>query len=190
MTHQKFATLADRLQHIIESRNLSHNDVARLCGIKQGSVSYILAKNLNRSKLALEMANGLNVSYNWLTTGKGSMKPQSIHQIPLFDNIFDCIKFARNKDTDMIENYIYSEQDAFAGECFALSLDDRVILICSFAKTVKQFCGLYLNIDNVLEGSVNLSREPLSDASFPVVEFRSNYFVKEDHIHIKGLSSD
>ncbi len=188
MTNPTLHTLADRLQYIIELRNLSHNDVARLCGIKQGSVSYILAKNLDRSKLAYEMAKGLNVSYDWLTTGRGTMRPQSIHQIPLFDNVFDGIKYTQSQDIESVQSFVYSEKDELAQETFAYNINDKVTLICLFSQDSPHHCGLFLNVTNILLGEVELSKTPTHDAYYPVAELRINELSETDKLKLMSFS--
>ncbi|WP_162902306.1 helix-turn-helix domain-containing protein [Facilibium subflavum] len=172
MTKKNLHTLADRLQYVIEQRNYSHNDVARLCGIKQGSVSYILAKNLDRSKLSYQIANGLDISYNWLVTGEGSMKPELIYPVAKFDTIFDCIKYSQKPDVNEVEEFVYTERSELANHCFALDINGHIIAICSFAEKQKSTTNMYLNITDVLSGKLKLSNKKESQAAYPVVELR------------------
>lgn len=189
MNKTDMLTFADRLQYVIEKNNYSHNDVARLCGVGQGSISYILAKNLDRSKLAYQIAQGLNISYNWLTTGKGTIKSQSVYQIPKFENIFDCIKYTQSQNAELADAFIYTERDELADKAFAIQMEqENYLLVCSFNEKHKG-CGLYLNITDIMAGSLQLSRSIEAQAYFAVVEVRIQNLNQNDCLKFAELFS-
>lgn len=172
MSENTLNSLAERLNFIIEDRNLSHNDVARLCGIKQGSVSYIIAKGLKKSKLANEIADGLNISYEWLTKGIGSMTVQKAYPVPFFHSIYDAIKFYKNHFNGEVTHYLYSNQEILATEAFAIQCNPELTCICAFSESAQSQIGLYLNLTDILNDKLSISTEPDQQTSFPIIEIR------------------
>ena len=172
MDKKNLYTLADRLQFLINERGYSHNDVARLCGIKQGSVSYILAKNLRKSKLANEMADGLNVSYEWLTKGEGPMTIEKAYAIPLFKNVFDAVKFYKNDFSGEVPAYTYSNKKTLASQTLAIEFAEQYTCICAFHSALQDEVSCYLDLSDILNNKVALQATRENPNDFPVVELR------------------
>ena len=179
-----YNTLARRLQFIMEKYGYTHNDVARMCSVKQGSVSYILSKNLDKSKLANDLADGLKISYEWLTTGKGTIEKERIYKIPLFDNLFDCIKYKNNTSMPS-QHHVYSNLKALSNNSFALQLGEKLTILCSFCSEQINNTGLYLNINSLINGQYCVAKNQEGEFSFPIVEMRVQGLSKEDFFKIE-----
>lgn len=169
MDKKNLYTLADRLQFLINERGYSHNDVARLCGIKQGSVSYILAKNLRKSKLANEMADGLNVSYEWLTKGEGPMTIEKAYAIPFFTNVFDALKFYKQQFQGDVHAYRYTANKAWSMHTLALELGEGLMCICGFGEKHQEKAIGYLDVKDILDKGVVLRSQANSPNDFAVL---------------------
>lgn len=186
---QNLDTLAERLAYIMEKNKYSHNDVARLCGIKQGSVSYILAKNLDKSKLSNDIATGLNISYEWLTEGLGNEVKTYISKVPLFDSILDCIKYVQKPNSTEVSKYESVSVTYASDHLFSYSINDRIIVICSLIEDKKSGMGLYLNVIDLIYNKISLTKDidARATVSFVIHELRLRSIDKSDTIEIGTL---
>lgn len=64
-------TLAQRLKFVMDEQGISQNALARMIGVTQPSIKKVLDGNTLNPKNILEIAEALNVSPEWLKTGKG-----------------------------------------------------------------------------------------------------------------------
>ena len=64
-------TLAQRLKFVMDEQGISQNALARMIGVTQPSIKKVLDGNTLNPKNILEIAKALNVSPEWLKTGKG-----------------------------------------------------------------------------------------------------------------------
>lgn len=64
-------TLGTRLQHTLNLKGLTQEDVANAVGVSQTAISDIAIGKTKRPRNILELANVLGVSAEWLMTGKG-----------------------------------------------------------------------------------------------------------------------
>ena len=63
----KVATVSERLQKIMEERNVKQADLARSTGISRGSISnYVLGRYEPKADIIGKLANALNCSATWL----------------------------------------------------------------------------------------------------------------------------
>jgi hypothetical protein len=186
---QNLDTLANRLAYIMEKNKYSHNDVARLCGIKQGSVSYILAKNLNKSKLSNDIATGLNISYEWLTEGLGSEVKTYISKVPLFDSILDCIKYVQEPNSVEVSKYESISITYAYDKLFSYAITDKITVICSLMEDKGIGMGLYLNVMDLIYNKISLTKEAdqKTTISFIVHELRLRAIDKNGSIKLNEL---
>ena len=170
---QALNTLAQRLMFIMEQNNYTHNDVARQCGLSQGAVSYIIRSNATRTKLAYELATGLNISFEWLVTGKGTPSPSYIYKIPLFYTIYDCFKY--KKDPDGFQgsfDYVYTGKTELSYKSFAFAIQNGIIAIASYKSFNKKEIPFYLNVLSFVDADCNIKTTKEGEISFPVLEIR------------------
>ncbi|RDE82776.1 helix-turn-helix transcriptional regulator [Haemophilus parahaemolyticus] len=64
-------TLAQRLKFVMDEQGISQNALARMIGVTQPSIKKVLNGDTLNPKYILEIADALNVSPEWLKTGKG-----------------------------------------------------------------------------------------------------------------------
>ena len=63
----KVASVSERLQEIIEKREIKQADLARMTGIGRGAISnYVLGRYEPKSEIIRKLAGALNCSYMWL----------------------------------------------------------------------------------------------------------------------------
>lgn len=63
----KVATVSERLQVIMEKRDIKQADLARMTGISRGAISnYALGRYEPKSEIIRKLAGALNCSYMWL----------------------------------------------------------------------------------------------------------------------------
>ena len=63
----KVATVSERLQVIMEKRDIKQADLARMTGISRGAISnYVLGRYEPKSEIIRKLAGALNCSYMWL----------------------------------------------------------------------------------------------------------------------------
>ena len=69
--------LSERLRIAMSESGVSQADLARACGVKPPSVNGWLSGKAKflRGENLLSAASALNVSQEWLATGKGQMHP-------------------------------------------------------------------------------------------------------------------
>jgi phage repressor protein C with HTH and peptisase S24 domain len=81
-------TLADRLRAALVESGINQSELSRRIGVTRGAVSFWLTgatTNLVGDNL-LKAAQALGVSANWLSTGRGRMKPATAKEISLEEN--------------------------------------------------------------------------------------------------------
>lgn len=67
ISQAKVATVSDRLQKIMEERNVKQADLARTTGISRGAISnYVLGRYEPKDNIIGKLANALNCSVMWL----------------------------------------------------------------------------------------------------------------------------
>lgn len=168
--NKKNETFAERLQFIMKKLNISANDLEKISGVKRQSITYIINNNLDKSKLANQLANALNVSYDWLTYGIDDGSFINVTEIILFDDIYILLSFlnTKNKPLNMAKSISSNkilENDSF---CFKDSLSNTYFY-CSTNKNITSeqfFC-----IDP-LQNSFNIkpSIKEKDVFCFPIIE--------------------
>lgn len=168
-------TLADRLQFIINKRGLSQNDVAKICNIRQGSVSYILSNNIKKSKLSNDIAKGLGISHEWLAEGKGTINEIKSYTIPLFNNVVSLITALKNPDDIDYEEYIFTSNKNLSINSFCFQFN-KLFYTCK-KDVIKQTekGKSYLNILDILDifnETISIEKNITGAISFEILEIR------------------
>lgn len=161
-------TFAERLKVAISKRGLSQAEAARKCSIAQQSFNYIIANNLNSSKLAPQIASSLGINPEWLILGHGKFEKNKIYELPIIHSPYMLKKFIKN---DIDENTMdYTVINTNLGDlAFAYLLEAKKMLICSteIINTQNQKIE-YLSIEDLVASVTNEKRE----LSFPIFEWR------------------
>ena len=157
----------------MDQKGLSQNDVARICGIRQGSVSYILLNNIKKSKLSVDLSKGLGVNHEWLTDGKGIISEIKSYSIPIFKSILKLISALKNSDE--MENVEYTftsdKQTAINSFCF---IKNKIVYICRNDIVVGGQTSekIYLNITNIFNEEISVENKIHGPLSFEILEIR------------------
>lgn len=85
----KVATVSERLQVIMEERNIKQADLARSTGISRGSISnYVLGRYEPKTDIIGKLANALNCSATWLW-GYDVPMDEAAYQASLEENPYE-----------------------------------------------------------------------------------------------------
>ena len=162
-------SFAKRLKQIIESKNISQAEAARLCGIAQQSMNYILKNDLKSSKLAPQIAEALNINPEWLIYGEGRPEMMLAKEIPIIHSPYMLKKYMANSlSQKSLELTII---DKFLGnKAFAYLIKPTKMAIC--ADSIDEIAlKEYLTLkDNKI-----IISEKLGKMSFPIFEWRERY---------------
>lgn len=160
-------TFAERLKIAIGKRGISQAEAARLCGIAQQSLNYIITNNLVASKLAPKIASSLGISPEWLIFGHGKFEETKIYEIPIIHSPYMLKKFLnREIDKNSME---YTVIDASLGDsAFAYLIEAKKIAICSM-EAIRTGTSYFLNLKDAV---VTISENEIGGVSFPVFEWR------------------
>lgn len=162
-------TFAQRLRTVMERKNLNTVEVAKLAGVSRQSVNYILNNNLKSSKLSLQFALALNVSYDWLARGIDDNSFLELNEILVFTDIFDLIQYIHTKKTDNIRKSVsYNkllQKDAFV----FLNKANNTYYYCSTDKSIES--SQYINID-LEHNTFNIVNKSTTKTCFPIVEIK------------------
>ncbi len=123
-------TLAERLKYVLYKLDINQVEAARLSGISQQSINYILRNNLNTSRLAVKIAEGLGINPEWLLTGKGEMRPERIHKIPIIDDYLILQLYFRGSELARDTQYVLSNRD-LSNRPFAVRTEINKLCICT-----------------------------------------------------------
>jgi transcriptional regulator with XRE-family HTH domain len=162
------STLAERLKIAISKRGMSQAEAARLCGISQQSINYIIANNLSSSKLAPQIASALDINPEWLILGHGKFEENKIYELPVIHSPYMLKKFLRNELDE--QSLDYTVINVYLGNlAFAYLLEARKMAICSDGLINTQNQKIeYLAI----EESIVLVTKTKGNLSFPIFEWR------------------
>lgn len=159
-------TFAERLKIAIKKRGISQAEAARLCGIAQQSLNYMISNNLVSSKLAPKIASALGISPEWLILGYGKFEESKIYELPIIHSVYMLKKFLK-KEID--ENSIsYTVINICLGDSsFAYLLEAQKIAICA-TEIIDTKKIEYLNF---VDSTVTVTNEK-GELSFPIFEWR------------------
>lgn len=160
-------TFAERLKIAIEKRGISQSEAARLCGIAQQSLNYIITNNLNSSKLAPQISAALGVNPEWLILGQGKFEENRVYELPIIHSPYMLKKFIRN---ELKANSLdYTVINTNLGDlAFAYLLDAKKMVICSTEVNTQNQKMEYLNIEDSATSVTNKKGK----FSFPIFEWR------------------
>ncbi len=162
------STFAERLKIAINKRELSQAEAARLCGIAQQSLNYIIANNLNSSKIAPKIASCLGINPEWLILGYGKFEENKVYELPIIHSPYMLKKFIKN---ELSENSLdYTVINTNLGElAFAYLLETKKMVICSTNVIHTQNQKIeYLSIEELVASITDIR----SELSFPIFEWR------------------
>lgn len=121
--------LSERLQYVLFHKKITQTEAAKRCGISQQSINYIIKNSIERSKLAHQIAAGLNVNPEWLINGIGGMESKCIYKIPVMFN-FDYLQaFLKNIPISGVD-FIHTDF-LYGDKVFAYKVLDNKVAICS-----------------------------------------------------------
>lgn len=163
------STFAERLKQVMDRQGLSQAEAASRCGISQQSINYIIKKNVETSKLAVKIAEGLKVNPDWLIYGKGRIEELTVHEVPIIHSVYMLKKFMLNKLKE--EAFENTAIDRYLGhEAFAYMWNLKEMLIC-FDKSMNITAYEYLTVRE----SSTLITTSEEEMSFPIFEWRIRY---------------
>jgi transcriptional regulator with XRE-family HTH domain len=160
-------TFAERLKIAIVKREVSQAEAARMCGIAQQSLNYIITNNLKSSKLAPKIANALGINPEWLILGHGKFEDTRIYELPIIHSPYMLKKYLKN---ELDENSLdYTVINTNLGDsAFAYILEAKKMVICSVNDMTNQNSKQYLHITDA-GASINHNKGELA---FPIFEWR------------------
>lgn len=159
-------TFAERLKVAIGKRGISQAEAARLCGIAQQSLNYIISNNLNSSKLAPQIASALGINPEWLILGHGRFEEIKIFELPIIHSLYMLKRFLNNQLDENSTNYTVIN-NYLGDSAFAYLFAAEKIAICSNEKIDTRKTE-YLSF---VDSAVSVTEEKL-DLSFPIFEWR------------------
>lgn len=161
---------SERLKKIIKKKGLSQAEAAKLCGIAQQSLNYILNNNLKCSKLAPQIAVALDVDLEWLIYGTGKSSLSKLYDLPILHSAYMLKKYL-NRELDL-ESLGITVIDTFLGDnAFAYLTKPDEMAICGDTSPTPPNTNIkdFLTLSN--EGIIIITKEQ-GKISFPIFEWR------------------
>lgn len=162
-------SFSKRLKQVIENKNISQAEAARLCGIAQQSMNYILKNDLKSSKLAPQISEALNINPEWLIYGEGRPEMTVVNEVPIIHSPYMLKKFISGSLPQ--ETLEFTVIDNFLGnKAFAYLVKSTKMVIC--ADNLSNFkCHEYL----ILKDNEIIISTKKTKSSFPIFEWRERY---------------
>lgn len=165
------SSFSERLKNTLKKKGLSQTEFAKMCGISQQSLNYTINKSKKSSQLVITLSNILNISPNWLISGKGRPEIPNVYAIPIIHSAYMLKKYLTNALAED-EKMQFTFSDGFLGNmAFAYLIRPKEIVICAdntIQYTSTQFLSLAAE-----EGVVEITATPTkNEQSFPIVEWR------------------
>lgn len=162
-------TFAERLKTAIDKRGISQAEAARICGIAQQSLNYIISNNLKSSKLAPEIAAALGINPEWLILGLGKFEENKLYELPILHSPYMLKKFIKG-DIDLnTVDYAVINID-LGDQAFAYLIESKKLIICSNTIISTQNRNIeYLCIEDLV---ASISPVVKGELSFPIFEWR------------------
>ena len=162
-------SFSKRLKQIIDKKRISQAEAARLCGIAQQSMNYILKNDLKSSKLAPQIADALAVNPEWLIYGEGRPEIAIVNEIPIIHSVYMLKKYICHSLP--LETLEFTVIDTFLGnKSFAYLIKPTKMAICT-----DNFDGFkhseYLSLK---DNETIITTKPIK-ISFPIFEWRERY---------------
>lgn len=143
--NKQMDTLAERIKYVIYKLGLNQAEIAKMSGISQQSINYIIRKNLAESRLSSKIAEGLNINPEWLIYGKGEIVSPKIYKIPVINDYLSLQIYLSDRRLD--DDVVYLLTSRFiSAKPFAVKTDNNKICICknSYDSPREHPCGDYL----------------------------------------------
>lgn len=129
-------TLGDRIASLLRERKISQSELARMVGVKQQTISYIIRGSdqpASASRYSTKIAMALGVNPAWLQTGEGSPadptvpvkvdgKTVKVLQVPLLEKP-EAVRLCAGERV-VAKQFLVSDSDG-VGKCFALEVHHR-----------------------------------------------------------------
>lgn len=136
-------TVSERLRYVMDELGIRQVDVSALTGVSAQSISHIVANNVKKSFYSYQIAIGLGVNPEWLSTGQGQIFTQMYALLPFYNSIDDLKNNIPN-----IKKKIAVENVKKIIHTFSLALDENNLIICGVApkneiKKTEYFCLFY-----------------------------------------------
>ena len=160
-------TFSDRLKKIIEKRGISQAEAAKLCGIAQQSLNYIINSNLKGSKLAPQISSALDINPEWLIYGTGKPDISKLYDLPIMHSAYMLKKHLSDElgqesfGTTVVEVYLGQRS-------FAYLTKPNEMAICADPDTTFKTADFLVLTS---EGIIMISQKKLN-LSFPIFEWR------------------
>ena len=122
-------TLAERLKYALYLLGLNQAEAAKISGISQQSINYIIKNNLNASRLSSKIADGLNINSEWLINGKGEMNSPKIYKIPLIFDYLSLQLYMNDRKIDKETAYLLTHR-FISAKPFAVKTEINKLCIC------------------------------------------------------------
>jgi hypothetical protein len=119
----------------MEQRNITVAEIERRTGVRKQSIKYILDKNLKQSSLSFDLAEGLEVSYKWLSEGIEDNSFIMSVEVNVFNNIYVLLTFlASNELANNSEKTITDNRNIISSD-FVFK-DGNSFFYCSVNKDI------------------------------------------------------
>ena len=162
-------SFSKRLKQILEKKNISQTKAAKLCGIAQQSMNYIINNELQSSKLALQIAEALDINPEWLICGEGHPDMTLANEVPILLTPSMLEKHIDNSLTPDILKFTVI--DTFLGDqAFAYLVKPTELAICADNNTQSNTKKFLVLQDN----KIIISNKP-NTLSFPIFEWRTRH---------------
>ena len=162
-------SFSERLKKILFIKGLSQAQAAKVCGIAQQSMNYIINSDLKSSKLAPQIASALDVNPDWLIYGTGRPDILKVSNIPLLHSVSMLKKFIHGNltlnqlDLTVIDTYL-------GNNAFAYLLKPKEMLVCADS-THAIINSEYLTLE---KDEIVITKQA-KKISFPIFERRKRY---------------
>lgn len=162
---------SDRLKNTLKKKGLSQTKVAKMCGVSQQSLNYTIKKGKKSPQLAVNLSNILNISPEWLISGKGRPEIPNVYAIPIIHSAYMLKKYLNNALAED-EKMQFTFSDSFLGNmAFAYLIKPKELVVCAdntTTHTAEQFLSLAAE-EGIVEITATSTKNKLS---FPIIEWR------------------
>lgn len=122
-------TLSKRLKSVLYKLDLNQTEAAKISGISQQSINYIIRNNRKESRLSSKIADGLKINSEWLIYGRGEMVSLRIYKIPIIDDYLILQRYLNERELDRnIQNLLTNR--LICAKPFSVKIDSNNICIC------------------------------------------------------------
>ena len=165
-------SFSKRLKQVIDKKGISQTEAARLCGIAQQSMYYILKNDLKSSKLAPQIAEALDINPEWLILGEGRPDIVKTYEIPIIHSAYMLKKYLNDDLSYDAMDFTIIDQN-LGVKAFSYLLTPTKMAICSDSlEKIKANQFLILTEKSEVIITENSGEGRLV---FPIFEWRERY---------------